>query len=186
MISLFFASKTTAAILLATVLLVSCDSPQDTNSPGGEDNSNPPSTSQPDESSQSLEIKSLADARLVLKENLLSEGDTSWDGYYSVTLPGSILDGPFEVSSQRTVPDYPNVPIMTTYTGQYQQGMESGEFTVIIDAPAGQTKYQLVYSEDGTCKQGKISQAAEGDVIDQVVDKPSPCTFATLRDVLYF
>ena len=186
MVSQFLASRPIAVILLATILLVSCNSPQDTESSDSTDNSNSSTTSKTNANSQSLNIASLEDARLVLKENLLFEDDDNWEGYYNVTLPGSILDGPFEVISQRTVPDFPNVPIMTTYTGKYQQGVEFGELTVIVDAPEGQTKYILIYGEDGICQQGKISQTAEGEIVEKVVDKPSPCNLATLRDALYF
>ena len=178
-------SKQFLLLLISTGLLLGCQTARQ--SPVDEPiaNTNTSEETEPDLSSQRVEIQSEEDALKVLKETPLLEADT-WIGYYHSTMQENkpVLDGTFQIVSKRTVPDYP-VPIQITYTGQYRQGVRYGEFIATVDGVEAETKYTLVYGENGKCQQGLIYQKGEGMVDEQVIEKPRWCTFKMLRDILY-
>ncbi len=179
-------SKLFLLFLIYTGLLLGCQSTQESSVNEPTENTNTTDVSEPELSSQPVAIKSEEDARLVLQEDPLFEADT-WTGYYHSTLRENepVLDGSFRIVSERTVADYPEAPIRITYTGQYQQGVRYGEFVTTVDGVEAETKYSLVYGENGNCQRGIIYQKGEGMVVDRVIEEPRPCTFEMLRDTLY-
>ncbi|VEP17523.1 hypothetical protein H1P_620032 [Hyella patelloides LEGE 07179] len=181
-------SKLFLLFLISTGLLLGCQIARQSSVNELTENSNTTDADErePDLSSQRVEIKSEEDARRVLQEDPLFEADT-WTGYYHSTLLGEnepVLDGTFQIVSERTVPDY-SVPIRITYTGQYQKGVRYGEFVTTVDGVEAETKYRLVYGENGNCQRGIIYQKGEGMVDERVIENPSECSFKMLQDTLY-
>ncbi len=137
-------------------------------------------------SSQRIAIESEKDAVKVLQENPLTKGDT-WTGYYhsNIVEEGeSTLDGEFKIVSELTVADYSS-PIIRTYTGQYRKGVKYGEFIAKVDGVETETKYTLIFEEDGVCKRGIIYQKGEGEITEKFIEKPELCTFTMLNNTLY-
>ncbi|MGK7948348.1 MAG: hypothetical protein AB4368_05955 [Xenococcaceae cyanobacterium] len=178
-------SKLFLLLLISTGLLLGCQNSRQSSVNEPTENSNTTEETEPELSSQRVEIKSEEDARIVLKETPLLEADT-WTGYYNSTMQENkpVLDGAFQIVSEGTVPDY-DVPIQITYTGQYRKGVRYGEFIATVDGVEADTEYTLVYGENGNCQRGIIYQEGEGMVDEQVVEKPRWCTFKMLRDTLY-
>ena len=135
-------------------------------------------------SPERYEVSSEEDARVVLDEVLFYDVE-SWSGYYYASghKERRVPDGPFEITSEHMVPDFPDTPIRTEYTGNYALGTRYGEFTAEVVAPEGNTRYSLRYAEDGTCIGGSVEQEAEGMVVEE--ELPDACSFEALRDVLY-
>ena len=179
-------SKLFLLLLISTGLLLGCQLTKQSSVNEPTENTNITDDPEPALSKEPVAIKSEEDARRVMQEDPLFEADT-WTGYYHsvLLLNEPVLDGAFRIVSERTVPDYPDVPIRITYTGQYQKGVRYGEFVLTVDAVETETKYRLVYGENGNCQRGIIYQKGEGMVDELVISNPRPCTFKMLRDTLY-
>lgn len=178
-------SKLFLLLLISTGLLLGCQTARQSSVNEPNENTNTSEEREPKLSSQRVAISSEEDALRVLKETPLLETDT-WTGYYHSTMQENkpVLDGAFQIVSKQTVPDY-SVPIQITYTGQYRKGVRYGEFIATVDGVEAETKYTLVYGENGKCQQGLIYQKGEGIVNEQVIEQPRWCTFKMLRDILY-
>ena len=179
-------SKLFLLFLISTGLLLGCQSTEGSSVNESTENTNATDERKSDLSSQRVAIKSGEDARLVLKEDPLFKADT-WTGYYHSTLGETepVLNGAFQIVSERTVADYPDSSMRIIYTGQYQKGVRYGEFVITVDGVEAETKYTLVYGKKGNCQQGIIYQKAEGKVYDKVIEEPRPCTFEMLQNTLY-
>ena len=169
-----------SVVLVAVVLLCGCQPP---------DERPPPGATESDTSAASRErhaVRTEDDVRRLVQEPLLI-GPANWTGYYhTVEHAGEhVLDGPFHVEAEQTVPEFPGTPIRSTYDGQYDKGMPYGTFAAEVDAPEAHTSYVLRFADDGTCSEGIIRQQGEGAMIERVVRSPSPCAFYVLRDSLY-
>ena len=179
-------SKLFLLLLMFTGLLLGCQSTQSSSVNESIKDKNIKEEKDRGLSSQRVAIKSEEDARLVLEEDPLFEANI-WTGYYHSTLLENkpVLNGSFRVVSELKVADYPDSPIRIIYTGQYRKGVRYGEFVTMVDGAEAETKYRLVYGENGNCQQGIIYQKGEGMVVDRVIEEPRPCTFEMLQDTLY-